>query len=539
MWDFWKHMKGNGAFGILAVLMMFVLVGFRGEQTRLPGSIMVWQALTQATGGSGTSARPYLTELEKIDAFVGEEMQRHHLPGLALALVEGNQVIFMKGYGKADQSGRPVTPQTPFLLASTSKPLTASAIMQLVDAGRVELDAPVQRYIPEFRVADPVASRQITVRNLLLHTSGLPVTACDTRVNAQSLEEYVAELQTIKLDRPVGSHHSYCSGNYNILGRVIEKVSGLSFGGYMEQNVFAPLSMGNSFVSEAEAQAAGMAQGYQFIFGIPVSTHYSYNPSQLPSGYMISSAEDMSHFLISQLNGGQYEDRQLLAADSVASMQSPGVSRARDGGYGLGWVNAPVGNMPAVWHDGVNNSYHSLLLMQPQTKRGVVILMNSFNIVAYESAFQEIEAGVARLMAGMEPHEPSQTLGQVYLTIDIMLAVLLAIVLWPLLRMRKWRTWLLERREAGKVPTVRVALRAIFEILFALIFLLGIRMVVVTGLGAQSWYEVLTAFPDFVLWIWMFALILFVTGAIRRRLILQTHRVPADKDRLILEEPPL
>jgi CubicO group peptidase (beta-lactamase class C family) len=537
MRDIWNYLKRNQAFGPVMVLMLFVVIGLRGEQIKLPGSMMLLQALSQSMGWSGTTTELSLTETEKIDAFVMKEMQRHRLPGLALALVEGDQVIFMKGYGKADQSGRLVTPQTPFLLASISKPLTATAIMQLVETGRVELDAPVQRYIPEFRVADPVASSQITVRHLLLHTSGLPVTACDTRINAQSLEEYVAELQTVRLEGPVGSRHNYCSGNYNVLGRVIEKVSGLSFGDYMEQNVFAALDMRNSFVSEGDAQAAGMAQGYQFIFGVSVPTHYSYNASQLPSGYMISSAEDMSHFLISQLNDGQYDDRRLLVAETVAAMQAPGISRAREGGYGFGWVSSPVGDVPAVWHDGVNNSYHSLLLMQPQTKRGVAILMNSFNIVAYESAYQEIETGVARLMAGLEPHETSQTLGQIYLKIDVVLAVLLAIVLWPLLRIRKWHRWLMKRREAGNVPTVRVVLRAVLEILFALMFLIGIRMVIVTGLGAQSWYEVLTTFPDFVLWIWMFALILFVTGVIRLRLILQTRHVPVAKDRLILEEP--
>ena len=98
------------------------------------------------------------SKVEKIDAFVSDQMQRHGIPGLALALVDGDKVIFMKGYGKADQTGRPITPQTPFILASVSKPLTAVAIMQLVDAGQVELDAPVQRYLPEFRVADPIAS---------------------------------------------------------------------------------------------------------------------------------------------------------------------------------------------------------------------------------------------------------------------------------------------------------------------------------------------------------------------------------------------
>ena len=96
------------------------------------------------------------------------------IPGLALAIVRGDQIVYLKGYGRADASGRPVTPQTPFLIGSITKSFTALAVMQLVEAGTVDLDAPVQRYIPWFRVADPRASAQITVRHLLTMTSGLP-----------------------------------------------------------------------------------------------------------------------------------------------------------------------------------------------------------------------------------------------------------------------------------------------------------------------------------------------------------------------------
>jgi CubicO group peptidase (beta-lactamase class C family) len=518
---------------LLPVLTLLVLVGL--GKTGPVGSVPALKASEKLIEGNAFASQPFTTQAERIDAFVEEEMQRHHLPGLALALVEDDKVIFMKGYGKADPSGRLVTPQTPFLLASASKPLTATAILQLVDAGKVDLDAPVQRYIPEFRVADPVASGRITVRHLLLHTSGLPVTACDTRSNAQTLAEYVAELKTVALDAPVRARHSYCSGNYNILGRVIEKVSDQSFGKYMEQNVFIPLQMENSFTSETEAQTAGMAQGYQFLYGLSMPTHYQYNPSQLPSGYMISSAEDMSHFLIAQLNDGRYGDDRLLKADTVASMQVAGTDRGQDGGYGYGWVIAPKGDVPAVWHDGVNNSYHSLLLMQPQNKRGVVILMNSFNIVAYQSAYQEIEAGVVRLLAGMEPNPPAQTLGSLYFKIDLVLVVLLTLVLLPLIRIKKWHQWLSGRQQTGNIPLARVLLRSVSEICFAVVFLVLIRTVVVAGLGAQSWYEVLTVFPDFVIWIWTFALILLVTGVSRMKLILQTRRARMPGDSLVSE----
>jgi CubicO group peptidase (beta-lactamase class C family) len=477
------------------------------------------------------------SSVEQIDDFVKDEIERHKIPGLALAFVDGNQIVFMKGYGRADQSGRPITPQTPFLLASVSKPLTAVAVMQLVEAGKVDLDAPLQRYVPEFRLADATSSRQITVRHLLLHTSGLPVTACDTRNNAGTLAEYVAELRTVKLASPVGTRHIYCSGNYNLLGRVIETVSGQSFGNYIQDHVFTPLEMKQSFTSEAVAQQAGMAQGYQWFFGLPLPTHHPYNPSQLPSGYIISSAEDMGHFLISQLNNGQYKDVSLLSADAIAAMQVSGTERENKGGYGFGWVIAPVGGVPAVWHDGVNTNYHSLLLMQPGTHRGVIVLMNSFGIVAYESAYKEIETGIVQRLAGREPAMPAQSLGNLYIKIDALLVVILVLAVQPLARMRTWHRRLLQQVETGNPKFGRAGLRSILEIGFALVFLAGIRIVVVTGLGGQSWYEVFTVFPDFVAFIWVFALLILFTGVIRALLILHVRRMQFGQVQQIPEAP--
>jgi len=486
-------------------------------------------ALAAVTRPNVAALAPTPLDVERIDAFVRAQIERHGLPGLALAVVDGDRVALMKGYGQADPSGRPVTPQTPFLLASVSKPLTAAAVMQLVETGQVDLDAPLRRYAPEFQMADPEASNQITVRHLLLHTSGLPVTACDTRKDASSLTEYAAELRTVSLDAPPGTRHTYCSGNYNLLGLVIEKVSGQSFGEYMRQQVFAQLDMRHSFTSEAEAQQDGLAQGYQWAFGLLIPAHYRYNPSQLPSGYLISSAEDMSHFLIAQLNDGRYASGSLLSAASAAAMQRAGVERGAGGGYGFGWVVAPVGGVEAVWHDGVNETYHSLLLMEPGTRRGVVLLSNAFGIVAYESAYRELESGIAQMLAGQEPAPASgPSLGSLYGIIDGLLATALALAGIPLLNMRRWQRWLLARQQAGRLPRTRVLLRAAWEIGFALSFLLVVRLVIVPGLGAHSWGEIFKGFPDFVLWLWVFALIGLVTGIARLFVILRaagSHRL--------------
>jgi hypothetical protein len=196
-----------------------------------------------------------------------------------------------------------------------------------------------------------------------------------------------------------------------------------------------------------------------------------------------------------------------------------------------------VGDVPAVWHDGVNVNFHSLLLMQPETKRGVVVLMNSFGIVAYESAYKEIEEGVARMLADLDPAPESTRLGTIYLMIDSLLVGLLAVVLFPLLRMRVWHRWLLVRQQENRLPLIRVGLRAAWEIGFALAFLIGIRVVIVAGLGAQSWYEVLTVFPDFVLWLWAFALTVLLTGVIRMKLILQTRQVAINGSEVAIDDP--
>jgi CubicO group peptidase (beta-lactamase class C family) len=142
---------------------------------------------------------------DEIDNFVEAQMRELHIPGLALAIVQTDQITHLQGYGIADPSGRPVTPQTLFLIGSTTKSFTALAVMQLVEQGQLELDAPVQRYIPWFGIADPAASTEITVRDLLNQTSGIStadgnsdLSRDDTAVDA--LEQRARAIQSVHHD---------------------------------------------------------------------------------------------------------------------------------------------------------------------------------------------------------------------------------------------------------------------------------------------------------------------------------------------------
>ena len=136
-----------------------------------------------------------------------------HIPGLALGIVHNDEVVHLRGFGEARPSGRTVTPQTPFILASASKSITALAIMQLVESGRVDLDAPVRRYLPGFRVADEAASARITVRHLLHHTSGLPEDSAfgpmlSNDVRDEALSDRVRALGDVQLSHGVGTASS-------------------------------------------------------------------------------------------------------------------------------------------------------------------------------------------------------------------------------------------------------------------------------------------------------------------------------------------
>jgi CubicO group peptidase (beta-lactamase class C family) len=184
-------------------------------------------------------------------------------PGFALSIVHGDQVKHVKGFGVADANGSPVTADTPFVLGSESKPIAALGIMQLRESGALDLDAPVQRYLPWFQVADPGYSTAITIRQLLNQTSGLPPsTPFETSVT--SVESRVRDLATVKLPAPPGRLYQYSNSNYDTLGLVIEAVSGQSYADYMQEHVFAPLSMTHTHASEAAAKHNGLATGHQW-----------------------------------------------------------------------------------------------------------------------------------------------------------------------------------------------------------------------------------------------------------------------------------
>jgi CubicO group peptidase (beta-lactamase class C family) len=377
--------------------------------------------MTAGSPVAAASAAPTATpDFTAIDKFVEVEMQAQRIPGLALAIVQGKQTAHLKGFGVADPSGRAVTPQTPFIIGSVSKSFTSLAIMQLVEAGKVELDAPVQRYLPWFRVADEAASAQITVRHLLNQTSGISSkTGKSYQGNGdtsdEALERAVRKLSSAQLFAPPGTIHQYSTINYSVLGLIVQTVSGQSYESYIQEHIFDPLEMRHSFTSQTEAQPQGLAAGYHYRFGFPAPADLPYNRGLLPAGYLISSAEDMTHYLIAQLNDGRYAGTTVISSAGMAEMHKPAVPQGGpDTFYGMGWFVGPVNGIPAIYHQGEVFNFHANMILLPESQWGVLVLMNAENSMDDITArfrMTSIANGVSSLLVGQQvPPPPSNTI---------------------------------------------------------------------------------------------------------------------------------
>ncbi len=486
-------------------------------------------ALTRLLFAKPTSLKPARSaiSLDAIDAYIEEQMRRLRIPGVSLAIVEGDKIVHLRGFGKARPGGEAPTPQTPFFIGSLTKSFTALAVMQLVEAGKVELDAPVQRYLPWFRVADPEASAQMTVRHLLNQTSGLPVLLgmanlgnFDNRPDAA--EHQVRELASFKPTRPVGSKFEYTNANYNVLGLIVEAASGESYSDYIQQHIFNPLEMRHSYSSKAVAQQNGLAVGYRYWFGHPIpAPNLSVPPSSLPSGQLISSAEDMAHYLIAHLNGGRYGDAQILSEAGIdeltrgaAEMKEMGLAL---GHYGMGWISQESGATQIVWHSGIVPDFGAVMALVPGQKRGIILLFNA-NHAMMKMTYDEVGMGAAQRLAGEQP-SPQVLSAAPWLMRSMLLIPILQIagVLATLRLVRRWRADPSLRPDSGRMWRQHILLPLIPNLLVALSL--------VPMLGKMSGF-IRLFMPDFSWIAWICGSTAGIWAILRSGLILQTLRKP-------------
>lgn len=312
--------------------------------------------------------------LAEIDVFIENYMKRNRIPGVALALAQKGQAPYAKGYGYAG-SERLMTADTPMIIGSQTKSFTALAVMQLVEAGKIELDAPIQEYIAWFRVADAQASTKITVHNLLNHSSGLSEAGYVSNLpDHATLEEAVRDLQRARLKAEVNQKYQYFNPGYVVLGYLVEVLTGQPYGDYLREHIFEPLGMSHTSAKIEEYSKMGMAQGYSQVFAFPVPMTQHIPRYYLPAGFVISTANDMLRYLMAIENNGELDGKRVLSDHGVRAMLTP--NRGIDSYAGFGWDIFSYYGEAQIMHGGATECFNTQVVIFPERGLSAVMLIN-------------------------------------------------------------------------------------------------------------------------------------------------------------------
>lgn len=299
-------------------------------------------------------------------------------PGLAAAVVVGDSIAWAQGFGLADiEQNAPVRPESVFRIASISKAVAATAVLQLVERGLVSLEDPIQRFVPSF---PRKPQGEIRIRHLLTHTSGIrhySGNEMNSREPYPTIERAIAVFRDDPLRFAPGEQFLYSSYAYNLLAGVVETASGRSFDDYLRLNVFAPAGMTSTFLERPHEVVRWRAR--QYVRGPQPNTwlHAPYVDLSVKwaGGGLISNVLDLARFDIA-LNGGR-----LLRPDTLERMYtSARLTNGNATGYGLGWMLSQEGGRLLVAHSGGATGGTTYMLREPKARLAAIVLTNLDNV---------------------------------------------------------------------------------------------------------------------------------------------------------------
>lgn len=415
----------RAAAGQLLLLFMALTVP---AQTAMADSLAVViedsSAVPPDSSAIAAEVLPDTTGNAMLDAYIRKHRRRAEIPGIAVGVVRNGQIAFLRAYGEA-APGKPVTEQSAFMLGSISKSFTAAAVVQLQEAGKIDLDAPVKRYLPFFELKSRGVAETITVRNLLHHQSGLPQSASYIgESSGRSLKERVATLAEVEVSAPPGRKFQYANINYAILGLLVETVSGMPYAEYLRRNIWQPLDMQNSNAGFDSLNADEIASGYRYWFGIPREAGIDYPADNMPSGHLVASAADMCNYLIAQMNAGTNQEKSLLSPAGLRQLHLP----AEGEFYAMGWIRGQINGIPAIFHGGSLANYEALMALMPDNNSGVIVLIN-INSFILRSQVRRISENIVSVAAGHWPPAGEWSISDIYRIINALVLVWLFFVL--------------------------------------------------------------------------------------------------------------
>jgi CubicO group peptidase (beta-lactamase class C family) len=316
-------------------------------------------------------------QLKTLEEQALELMQAHDVPGVSIGLsLDGVEHYIPLGVTSITNPLE-VTPETIFQLASISKTFTGTLAMKMIEEGKLELDTPIQKYLPEFRVQDQTASSTATSRNLLTHTGGWSGDFfLDTGDDTNALERYVSAMSDLPQLVPVNSFFSYSNSGFSLLGRVLEVVSSQSFDLLMRSQLLEPMGLHDSVYWAHEAIPKRVAIGHtQSEDGqTTVIPNYRLTRARHPRGGLLSSAKDLMRY--AQFQMGSHGD-DLISSAVRRQMQTKGIRSDFNESFGLSWFLTEANGTQLVFHEGSLDGFRSELGFVTDQKFAYTCLVNS------------------------------------------------------------------------------------------------------------------------------------------------------------------
>ncbi len=345
------------------------------------------------------------TDLEEV---INTSMARFDVPGMAVAVVQDDKVVFAKGFGTSNlNTNAKVNKDTLFGIASNTKAFTSAALAKLVDEGKLSWDDRVIDHLPEFRLYDSYVTREMRVRDLLSHRSGLGLGQGDLMIwpsTDKSIEDILAGLQYLKPASSFRSQYAYNNLMFVTAGEVVARVSGMSWNDYIEKNILLPLHMDNSRAgfSRIPKSNKNWAIGHIPMDGKLNPFFVNYLEDFRGAGAIASSVNDMSQWLLTQLAGGKMPSgEQLFSEKQQAQMWHPHITSMASKsayeayhqqfrGYGLGWSIEDYHGFKKLGHGGGILGMVSQVTLLPEKKLGIVILSNQQAFSALSAVTHEV-----------------------------------------------------------------------------------------------------------------------------------------------------
>jgi CubicO group peptidase (beta-lactamase class C family) len=345
----------------------------------------------------------------RLEQHIAKPLAEHNVPGLALALVHEGAIVYARGFGVASVEERqPITPETLFQIGSTTKPMTGTMIMALVERGVLDLDEPVRRWLPELRLSDPSAAERVTLRMLLSHTAGLPRDQITpTRLYGRRDPEGLAawardELPTRPLIAPSGTSYSYSNPSLNLAAHAAEAATGQFYAELMRELVFEPVGMRRTTLDPSIAMTYPHAQAHDTgDDGAPRVVHrVADNVAQYPSAFAWSNVLELARFAMLHLGDGTIDGTRVLARETIAEMHRPQIARddGSAGHYGLTFMLDTWNGVQRSSHPGGINSFICQFTLIRESRTAVAMLHNHMSDFPSDELVDELCAELLRFV---------------------------------------------------------------------------------------------------------------------------------------------